>query len=66
MVSRWTALAIQTNETEVVETVERCELWTKKEGVPHALVLSCPLDKRTDLERVVQEIKDTPTEDLLK
>lgn len=64
MVSRITYMMIQSNDVEIVETTERCEAWMMKEGHPHALMLSCPLDKRKELEDVIKQIKDEakPTE----
>lgn len=60
MVSRLTAMMIQSNEVAFRDTPERSECWILHDGKPHALVLSCPLDKRVELETVVQEIKDMP------
>lgn len=58
MVSRLTCWMIQSNPVQIIETPERCEAWIEKDGVPHALVLSCPLDRRPDLEKAIQEILD--------
>lgn len=57
MVSRWTCLAIQGNETSIVDTPERTECWLMKEGHPHALLLSCPLEKKAEMQQFVAEIK---------
>lgn len=59
MVSRITVWMIQANEVQIVETSERCEAWTVKDGTLHALMLSCPLDKRKELEKVIKDIKDS-------
>lgn len=56
-ISRWTVLAIQGNEIQVVDTLERSEAWMVKNGHPHALLLSCPLDKRSEMEGVISELK---------
>jgi hypothetical protein len=58
MVSRITAMMIQSNETTIIETPERLECWTVKDGHPHALMLSCPLDKRAELEHVIAALKE--------
>lgn len=57
MVSRITYWMIQSNEVEIIETHEQCEAWIKKNGQLHALLLSCPLDKRTKLEEFIKDAK---------
>lgn len=52
-----TAMMIQGNNGEFVTTAERHEYWITKEGRPHALMLSAPLDKRAELEDAVEKIK---------
>ena len=61
MVSRLTAWTIQYNEVEVIETSERCECWLIKDGRPHALLLSCPLDKRADMDDAIRQFKSLDT-----
>lgn len=59
MVSRITAWMIQANDVEIVDTPERCEAWTVKDGSLHALMLSCPLDKRHELVEAISLIKES-------
>jgi hypothetical protein len=57
-ISRLTYWMIQGNDVLFIDTPERSECWICHEpGVPHAIVLSCPLEKRTEMERAVAEIK---------
>lgn len=49
MVSRITYMMIQANEVRIIDTPERTECWTVKNGELHALMLSCPLDKRPEM-----------------
>ena len=56
-VSRITAMMIHSNDGEIVETPERLEYWIIKEGRRHALMLSCPLDKRAELEDAITQFK---------
>jgi hypothetical protein len=57
-VSRLSAMMIQANDVVFIDTPERSECWICHEpGVPHALVLSCSLDRRADMERAVAEIR---------
>ena len=51
-------MMIQGNEVEFIDTLERSECWSVKNGVRHALMLSCPLDKRPEMEKLVKEIKE--------
>jgi hypothetical protein len=44
-------------EVEIIETTKRHECWLIKDGRPHALMLSAPLDKRADLEDAVAKLK---------
>ena len=60
-ISRWTVMAIQANDVEVVDAIDRSEAWLMKEGYPHALLLSCPLDKRAEMETVIANIKAEAT-----
>ena len=56
-ISRWTVMAIQGNDVAVIDTPERSEAWMVKGGRPHALLLSCPLEKRAVMERVLADLK---------
>jgi hypothetical protein len=56
-VSRLTAMTIFYGEVEIIETTKRHECWLIKDGRPHALMLSAPLDKRADLEDAVAKLK---------
>lgn len=58
MVTRITVMMIQGNTTQIIETPERCECWLMKDNYPHALLLSCPLDKRTELEQFIKDVKE--------
>lgn len=63
MISRITALMIQGNHVMFVDTADETECWICHEpNVPHALMLSCPKDKRADLEKIVAKIKESPKE----
>ncbi len=57
MVSRLTVMMIQTNEVAYIDTRERSELWLLREGEPHALLVSCPLDKKHEMEQFVADVK---------
>lgn len=57
MISRITAWTLQANDVQYIDTPERSECWTVKNGIPHALMLSCPHDKRKEMEAIVDEIK---------
>lgn len=61
MISRMTAWTIQANDVQIVDTPERSECWILKNGAPHALMLSCPLDKRNEMEALVKELKEEVT-----
>lgn len=50
-------MAIIANDVEVIDAIDRSEAWLMKEGYPHALLLSCPLDKRAEMETVIANIK---------
>lgn len=51
---------IQGNEVMFIDAPDRSECWICHEpGVPHALVLSCPHDKRLEMESYVAELKQT-------
>lgn len=52
-----TAMMIQGNDVEFRDTLERSECWIVKNGIPHALMLSCPLDKRAEMEKIVANLK---------
>lgn len=56
-ISRITCLMILTNEVQVFDTDQRSEAWLMHEGRKHALLLSCPLDKRAEMEAIIAEIK---------
>ena len=64
-ITRLTALMINGNDVEFVDTPERSECWIKHGDAPHALVLSCPLDRRQEMERAVAEIKAMSTKEIL-
>ena len=55
--SRITAWMIQANDVTFIDTPERSECWITKGGQPHALMLSCPLDKRAEMEAIVAAVK---------
>ena len=57
-ISRITAMMLQTNDVQIIDTDVRSEAWIVKNGNPHALMLSCPLDKRQDMEKVIKELKE--------
>lgn len=57
-ISVLTAWKIETNETTILESEERVELWLVKNGVPHSLLLSCPHANKEDLLKAVEEIKN--------
>ncbi len=57
MVSRLTYLTICTNEVQFIDTPQRSECWIVKDGRPHALQLSCPLDKRKEMEELIASWK---------
>ena len=50
-------MMIQSNETVIIETSERVECWIIKDSKPHALMLSCPLDKKHEMIEAVEQIK---------
>ena len=56
-VSRITVWMIQGNEVKILETPVRWEAWLIKENAPHALLLSCPLDKLEELEQFIKDVK---------
>jgi len=59
-ISRWTAMAIQANKIEVVNTGlvgERSEAWLMKNGQPHALLLSCSINDRPEMESLIEKLK---------
>jgi hypothetical protein len=58
MISRMTAMMIQGGDIQVIDTSERSEAWLFKDKCPHALLLSCPLDKREEMEQVIAGIKN--------
>ncbi len=57
-ISHVTAIMLQTNDVQIIDTDVRSEAWIVKNGNPHALMLSCPLDKRQDMEKVIKELKE--------
>lgn len=57
-ISRITAMMLQTNDVQIIDTDVRSEAWIVKNGNLHALMLSCPLDKRQDMEKVIKELKE--------
>jgi hypothetical protein len=57
-ISRLTAMMLQTNEVTIIDTDVRSEAWIVKNGKPHALMLSCPFDKRQDMEKAIKELKE--------
>lgn len=56
-VSRITVLMLQGNDVQVVDTADRTEAWILHAGKPHALMLSCPHDKRPELEQFIAGVK---------
>jgi hypothetical protein len=56
-ISLSTVITIQTNEIKVIDTTERSEAWMVKGGNLHSLLLSCPLDKRSEMEKIISEIQ---------
>ena len=56
-ISRFTVMMIQSNEIMYLDTEERSEAWISKYGRPHALLLSCALDKRPEMENVIAKLK---------
>jgi hypothetical protein len=52
-----TAITVATNETRIIQTPIRHECWLIRNGQPHALLLSCPLDKLADLEKAIESLK---------
>lgn len=56
-VSRMTVWMIQANEVEVIDKADRSEAWLIKAGAPHALLLSCPHEKRHEMEQFIRELK---------
>lgn len=58
MVSRLTVWTIQANETIIIDTETRSECWMLKDGKPHALMLSAPLEYRQELEKAVEDIRN--------
>ena len=60
-VSRWTVMAIQANDIKIIDTPERCEAWMMHGVHLHALLLSCPLDKRAELEQFIDDVKHNPS-----
>lgn len=63
-ISRITYWMLQGNDVIFVDTAERSECWITHSGVPHALILSCPLDKRKEMEQFVADIKSKPEQEL--
>ena len=57
-ISRLTAMMLQTNDVTIIDTAVRSEVWIVKNGNPHTLMVSCPLDKRQDMEKVIKELKE--------
>jgi hypothetical protein len=56
--SRITYLMLQSNAVLFINTSDRSECWITKDGTtPHALMLSCSLDKRQEMEKVVADVK---------
>jgi hypothetical protein len=51
-------MMLQTNDVQIIDTDVRSEAWIVKNGNPHALMLSCPLDKRQDMEKVIKKLKE--------
>lgn len=58
-ISRITAMMLQTNDVTIIDTHVRSEAWIVKNGKRHALMLSCPLDKRQDMEKVIKKLKES-------
>ena len=56
-ISTITALMIQANEVQIVDTADRTEAWILHDGRPPALMLSCPIEHKAQLEKTVAEIK---------
>lgn len=56
-ISRATVWMIQGNDVRILQTPNRWETWLVKEGSFHALLLSCPLDKREEMATFVRETK---------
>ena len=67
MISPETLIMIWENDTKIIDTDERHELWTMKEDKPDRLLLSCPLGRRYLLERIVRDVhpKNTNGQDNL-
>jgi len=55
---------IHANPVEILETPERFEAWTMKENLPHALMLSCDLNHKKDLEEAIASIKALKPEEV--
>ena len=58
MVSRLTAINIATNDIIFLKTRDRVECWICRDGRPHALQLSAPLDKEFEFVAAVTEIRE--------
>jgi hypothetical protein len=57
-VSQLSVMMLQSNDVVFFDTDERSECWICHEpGVPHARVLSCPHDKRPEMEKFVADVK---------
>lgn len=65
-ISRLTVMMIQGNDVGYIDTPQRSEAWMMREGHPHALLLSCPLDKRPEMEKVIAELKAAVQSDTSK
>jgi hypothetical protein len=59
-VARITAWMIQSNDVQIIDKHDRTECWTIRDGSPHALMLSCQLDKRHEMEEFVAALKANP------
>ena len=59
MVARITVMMIQASETRIIPNGNRLEVWTIKDNLPHALMVSCDKEHREDLENWLAMVKES-------
>ena len=52
-----TVMMLQSNPIKVIDTPDRSEAWLVKDGNLHALLLSCPIDMKCDMQAFIDTVQ---------
>jgi hypothetical protein len=57
-----TLMMLQSNPVKVIDTSDRSEAWLVKDGNLHALLLSCPIDRKGDMQAFIDTVQKSEQE----